>query len=464
MADNNTISDIERASRAEKQVERLERELESIRSRLKVSSNSPGMMRESDKANFQLQEQVKDLKYQLTHQKAEHTKLQETLATKTNEYEDKLKRMRAIFGQASKNIDNYRANIASKDVEIGKLKTELEECQQREQSYKATSQTQQLTIQTLSTEDTSTKTFYGTEIKRLEAKNRQLSVQLEQAKNDYEQYKKRAHMLLEKNKEKQGDTCQINQLQELVQQLQLEKNRYEQEQQEKAEQRLLLEHDLGKAIDRLNELESRQHILVKRETSLFADKTTLETQLQAMTQQLHQSTQQLTALQSRYDDQITSSSNSLEPLQLRLLELEEANNTLHQQLVMKDCEIEKLIKSTPALPHNANENAELPEQQQPPIEAANTTAADNTSTITTNTTTPSDVYASMSSLLSPLVSRQIPDERIGLEKQVQRLSEMLHESRDKIMALQTQEKVLKDELRQVSIALHADLCLKLLRM
>ena len=47
----------------------------------------------------------------------------------------------------------------------------------------------------------------------------------------------------------------------------------------------------------------------------------------------------------------------------------------------------------------------------------------------------------MSSLLSPLVSRQIPDERIGLEKQVQRLSEMLHDSQDKITALQTQEKV-----------------------
>lgn len=48
----------------------------------------------------------------------------------------------------------------------------------------------------------------------------------------------------------------------------------------------------------------------------------------------------------------------------------------------------------------------------------------------------------MSSLLSPLVSRQIPDERIGLEKQVQRLSEMLHESEDKVAAMKSQEKVI----------------------
>lgn len=48
----------------------------------------------------------------------------------------------------------------------------------------------------------------------------------------------------------------------------------------------------------------------------------------------------------------------------------------------------------------------------------------------------------MSSLLSPLVSRQqVPDERIGLQKQVQRLSEMLHESEDKVAALRSQEKV-----------------------
>ncbi|KAI8639197.1 hypothetical protein BD408DRAFT_274804 [Parasitella parasitica] len=408
------------------------------------------MMRESDKTNFQLQEQVKDLKYQLTHQKAEHSKLQETLATKTNEYEEKLRRMREIFGQASKNIDNYRVSIASKTVEIDKLKTELEECQQSEQSYKATSETQQLMIEKLNTEDTSTKTFYGTEIKRLEAKNRQVSVQLEQTKNDYEQYKKRAHILLEKNKEKQSDTSRIIQLQMLVEQMELEKTKYEHEQHEKAEQQSLLEHDLRKTIDRLNELESKQHILVKRETLSLADKATLETKLQAMTKQLHQSTQQLTALQSKYVDQIRSSENSLEPLHLRLQELQKANDALHQQLVMKDNEIEKLTIFKPTLPHP--ESVELPEQQQHSMEISNIAATNTTTTTTTTTnttTTPPDVYASMSSLLSPLVSRQIPDERTGLEKQVQRLSEMLYESQDKITALQTQEKVLKDELRKI---------------
>ncbi|EPB84600.1 hypothetical protein HMPREF1544_08617 [Mucor circinelloides 1006PhL] len=453
MAENNSTTERARALRAEKQVERLERELELIRSRLKkpngpAGSNSPNMMiRESDKVNFQLQEQVKDLKYQLKHQTAEHSKLQETLATKTSEYEDKLKRMREIFGQASKNIDNYRASIASKDVEIGNLKLELEECQQREQSYKSTSESQQLTIEKLNTEITSTKTFYGTEIKQLEAKNRQISVQFEQTKSNYEQYKKRAHILLEKNKEKQNDTSRINQLQELVEQLQHQKSKYEHEQQEKAEQRLLMEHDLRKAIDRINELESMQHVLVKTEASFSTEKNALETKLQAMTKQFHQTSQQLTALQTKYDEQIKLSANSLEPLKLRLQELQETNDSLYQQLLIKDNEIEKLIISTPTSPPPADEVAELPPQQKPQQQSPPATTPPLAQQQAPQPV--SDVYASMSSLLSPLVSRQMPDERIGLEKQVQRLSEMLHESQDKITALQTQEKVLKDELRKM---------------
>lgn len=51
-----------------------------------------------------------------------------------------------IFSQATKNIDNYRASIATKDTEIEKLKAELEECQVREESLKATSESQQRNV------------------------------------------------------------------------------------------------------------------------------------------------------------------------------------------------------------------------------------------------------------------------------------------------------------------------------
>ena len=98
---------------------------------------------EAEKANFQLSEQVKDLKYQLKYQTSEYARLQENYTTKTGEYEEKLKRMREIFGQASKNIDGYRASIASKDTELEQLKLDLEACQEREQALKSLSETQQ---------------------------------------------------------------------------------------------------------------------------------------------------------------------------------------------------------------------------------------------------------------------------------------------------------------------------------
>lgn len=162
-------------------------------------------------------------------------------------------------------------------------------------------------------------------------------------------------------------------------------------------------------------------------------------ELQAMTKQFHQTSQQLTALQTKYDEQIKLSANSLEPLKLRLQELQETNDSLYQQLLIKDNEIEKLIISTPTSPPPADEVAELPPQQKPQQQSPPVTTPPLAQQQASQPV--SDVYASMSSLLSPLVSRQIPDERIGLEKQVQRLSEMLHESQDKITALQTQEKV-----------------------
>jgi hypothetical protein len=75
----------------------------------------------------------------------------------------------------------------------------------------------------LNSELTSTKTFYGSEVKQLEAKTRQLSTQLDQTKVNYDQYKKRAHILLEKNKDQKSDVSRINELEDLVQQLQSQK-------------------------------------------------------------------------------------------------------------------------------------------------------------------------------------------------------------------------------------------------
>ncbi|OBZ86210.1 hypothetical protein A0J61_05737 [Choanephora cucurbitarum] len=451
----NQSPDKARALRAEKQVERLERELEALRSRTKKVGTPTGspVLRDSDRLNFQLQEQVKDLKHQLKHQHSEHSKLQDTLTTRTNEYEEKLKRMREIFGQASRNIDQYRATIASKNTEIEKLKAEFEECQVREHTYKSLSETHQLTNDKLNTQLTNEKAFYGSEIKQLEVRNRQLEGQLTQIKTDYEQYKKRAQSLLNKEQTDQSSS-QLNELQELVEELQNQKMKYISEQQSTAENQRLLEHDLRKALDRIRELE-KEHELSKKEFELnkqsvqdafLVEKRSLESKLQSMAVTLDQKELELDGLKSKHSMQMQQFvpdehkkeeeedlTDQLVQLKFRLHELEESRELLQQQLKEKENEIEKLLVSTPSSP--------------PPTDEDNPLPSSSSSSVTD--TKKEDVYASMSSLLSPLVSRQMPDERLGLEKQVQRLSQMLHESEENVSALRNQEKILKDELRKM---------------
>ncbi|KAI8997555.1 hypothetical protein BDB01DRAFT_44254 [Pilobolus umbonatus] len=86
MMENNEST---RQTTAENKVERLEKEIEALRNRLKQSRNnshnthSNVAMKESEKIRFQLSEQVKDLKVQLKYQQTEYSRLQESSNRKT---------------------------------------------------------------------------------------------------------------------------------------------------------------------------------------------------------------------------------------------------------------------------------------------------------------------------------------------------------------------------------------------
>lgn len=68
---------------------------------------------------------------------------------------------------------------------------------------------------------------------------------------------------MEKNKGQKSDSARINELEELVQQLQSQKMKYEAEQTERESKKLLLEYDIKQALDRINQLESKQTLLLK---------------------------------------------------------------------------------------------------------------------------------------------------------------------------------------------------------
>ncbi|KAI7901543.1 uncharacterized protein BX663DRAFT_111458 [Cokeromyces recurvatus] len=204
---------------------------------------------------------------------------------------------------------------------------------------------------------------------------------------------------------------------------------------EQTEHQSLLEYDLRKTLDRICELETIQNKLIKENNVKEGIINELKASFKQEKENLEAaSSKELNELKFKYEAQIQelAINNNVDDLtqeliqcKVRIHNLEEANDSLQQQLLGKENEKETLTTTT-------------------------TTSSDSSNTqLSQYDDNDQDVYASMSSLLSTFISYQTPDEKISLEKQVQRLSEMLHESEEKIIALKSQEKVLKDELRKM---------------
>lgn len=174
--------------------------------------------------------------------------------------------------------------------------------------------------------------------------------------------------------------------------------KYELEQAEKAEHQLLLEHDIRKAIDRIHELETNQNNITKERDNKdkiireltqasIVDKENLEKsnvslefkniiltlliELQSTTSTYNQTMQQLQELKNQYNTQSQLINTTKEEkdddmtqryidLKMRVHELEESNDSLYQQLLLKDNEIEKLIVSTPIAPPAEDVNNNIP--------------------------------------------------------------------------------------------------------
>ncbi|RUS19612.1 hypothetical protein BC937DRAFT_87201 [Endogone sp. FLAS-F59071] len=156
-----------RQLQAEAQVARLEREVQDLRGRLKNQSSraSTPLGSRSTKAedyeskNFQLEEQVKDLKFQLASKHNEISKVQDTLNKRTGRERASLihlytsttmntvmiairltlsrqrKSKSRLRGQTEEDasLDEYRATIATKDAELDLLRTELAEVKAQEE-------------------------------------------------------------------------------------------------------------------------------------------------------------------------------------------------------------------------------------------------------------------------------------------------------------------------------------------
>ncbi|KAI8137772.1 hypothetical protein BJV82DRAFT_674402 [Fennellomyces sp. T-0311] len=411
------------------------------------SGAADGSRQELERTNFHLTEQVKDLKYQLSSKNNEISKLQENLATRTSEHDEKMKKMREIFAQATKNLDGYRAAISAKDLELERLRDDLSQCQAREQELRSNAETQTRDTEKLGSELNSQKALYGSQIKQLEAKVRQLSTQLQQTRTDYDQYKKRAGQLLQKSNNAQSESTRLAELEETIRQLRLEKTELDTEKADSARKVELLEHDIRQALERVENLESDNEVLAKvreenaaKQTQIHrlqermsADRIAHEKAMKASDEahevalhRLRDNLERANKDQSVEQAEEEKSNDEREAMDRIMELLHDENSQLRQQLAAKEQEL--------------NDLQEKQQKPEPMAQAEERASEEQPAEI--------DVYASVSHLLSPFVGGS-SDNRIDLERQVQQLREMLDESEDRVEALRAQEKVLKDEIRKL---------------
>ncbi|KAI7828724.1 hypothetical protein BC939DRAFT_48793 [Gamsiella multidivaricata] len=202
-----------------------------------------------------LESKLKDLTQQLSARTGECHQLEDTLTQKTSElgkqksdHDEKMKKMKAIFAAANKNLNEYRQSIAAKDEEIAELKNRLDNPQLSEEQKADQNQA----IQELETELRTQSELAGSKLQQMvrqmeaavtdilhmpistphvsltvtiflipqESKYRQTNTQLEKLKVEYQQYKQRASALLQQQREAvQSDDD--NKLKELQNQLEV---------------------------------------------------------------------------------------------------------------------------------------------------------------------------------------------------------------------------------------------------
>ncbi|KAL1935244.1 hypothetical protein VTP01DRAFT_4384 [Rhizomucor pusillus] len=422
---------------------RLQSDLSEQRDRSKPVSRSGSVHNKAEtdlqKLNFRLSEQVEDLKYQLSNKNNEVTKLQETLTRRTAEHDEKMKKMREIFAQATKNLDGYRASIAEKDAEIDNLREELGKSQARERELQDMTDSLKRDVDKLGADMNSARAAYGAQIKQLESKTRQLSSQLEQTKNDYSQYKRRATQLLESNKTSASNAEKIAELENMVKALQLEKSEWLTEKNEHVNRVGALEQDIRQALERVQDLESKNEIinkLQKENAAYVLDVDRLRKELTASRDAYEQAMQEASRAHQEEMMKLASSSNQHvkpqappESTNNAALEVErQALQDMVDSLKDENSQLREQIKKLARDKENHVETISKEESIEVPDHNV-------------------DVYASISKLLSPLSMGS--ESRLDLEKQVQKLREMLDESEDQVAALRAQEKVLKAEIRKL---------------
>ncbi|KAF9174945.1 hypothetical protein BGX21_000034 [Mortierella sp. AD011] len=458
----------------------------------------------------ELKEKIRDLTRQLSEAKEQHRQLEVTLAQRTSEvgkqktdHDEKMKKMKAIFAAANKNLNEYRQSIAVKDEEIAELKTQLEN---RQPSDEQTNEQNQA-IKDLEAELRNQSELAAIRLQQMESKFKQSNTQLEKLKIEYQQYKQRASTLLQQQREavQSDDDSKVRELQNQLDALTKENKSIATELQDAESRRSALEGELQLAMDQIASLESSHEISRRQERQNARQLKDLERSLKEAQREREAAESRIASLQELKEAETHNLMQELggntKYIEDRLAKKEEENAELHRildrssdELAAAKQEIQNLRDIITSSEANADAvgnvgtntinspNTEQDLRSQGQLHISTTLAPKSSfspydtespiSRASSSLSLPADrppVYSTLSDLLAakPLVERlPFGDTNANhgatvtlssaKEKEYQtklsHLTELLNESEANHQRLLEQEKVLKEEIRNLDRA------------
>ncbi|KAG0056539.1 hypothetical protein BGZ83_004562 [Gryganskiella cystojenkinii] len=460
-----------------------------------------------------LEAKLKEATEALAERNEHYEKLEGSLTQRTieltkqkSDHEEKMKKMKAIFAAANKNLNEYRQSIAAKDEEIAELNTRLESKGPSEEQALEQSQL----VQDLEAELKKQSEQAATKLEQVEGKYRQTNTQLEKLKAEYQQYKQRASLLLQQQRDsvQADDDSKQRELQLQLDALSKENRSIVQDLQDADSKKSALESELQLALDQIASLESSHEINRRQERQSTRQIKDLERSLKESQREREAAESRLASLQELREVEAQSLMQELggttKHIEDRLAKKEEENAELQKILDRSSDELaaaKQEIQNLRDLVSSSESNAEGPSpghiqtgssqelDGKGPGHLAVTTSFgprasfspfDQESPISrasSSLSLPAEkppVYSTLSDLLAakPLVERSPfgdnNNTNVGLglsttatvtsskEKEyqvkLQHLTELLNESEANHQRLLDQEKVLKEEIRNLDRA------------
>nr|CAG8477373.1 148_t:CDS:10 [Entrophospora candida] len=354
-----------------------------------------------ERAKSILRTSVKDLRIQLSNKQNETIKYQEMLNKRTS-----------IFNAANKSLTDLRQTVATKDAEIEELKASLEKLKLKDEKTKTS--VDEKSVERLTTEIHSQTAMYNAQIEQLESKLRQSTQQIAQIKLEFQQYKTRAHALLE------------------------QKNLNENSSSEKSELIIInkkLDFELSLKVNELKNVMERLHL------SENNYKRNLSEENENLRKALRESEENYKSNIENFQEKIEQSTENVQKNLVKKQEesdeLQKNSEQLGEELLRLRAELEARNEQIEELQKQISNNKS---SSSPPPSAIRTHfRKDNL----------------LSNLLTDMEDRKslIPSSAPEKEKdyllKLHHMAELLNESESTVQRLMEQERLLKDELRKL---------------